>query len=258
MTDGEFRVVIPARMESSRLPGKPLADIGGVPMIIRVARRAQSSRAASVLVATDSEEIASVCREAAVDVQMTSADHASGTDRIAEVAAERAWTDETIVVNVQGDEPLIPPLLIDQVAALLGDDSDAGMATLQTPFDSIEQFHSVNTAKVISDGSGSALYFSRAPVPAWTGDGVPITARRHVGMYAYRCRVLRRIAGSPPCELETAERLEQLRALWLGIRVVVADALERPPHGVDTTDDLERIRILTAREEATDRGESGE
>lgn len=239
-------VLIPARMQASRLPGKPLADIRGRPMILWVADRVRQSGAAEVIVATDSEAIAAACRTAGVAIEMTASEHASGTDRIAEVAARRSWPDDRIVVNVQGDEPLLPPALIDQVADLLAADPAADMATLQTPFVDAEQFVSPHTAKVVSSRSGYALYFSRAPIPAAATDAVPAGARRHVGMYAYRCRSLRLIAGTPPCELEKLERLEQLRALWLGQKIVVADARAEPPHGVDTPADLERIRLLAA------------
>jgi len=240
----DFVVVIPARMESSRLPGKPLVDICGRPMVLWVVNQAQCSNATEVIVATDSRRIAEACRSSGVDVEMTSAGHASGTDRIAEVARKRGWHQDRIVVNGQGDEPLLPPKLIDQVAELLERDPEADIATLQTPFLDADEFSSSNTAKVISDGQGNALYFSRAPIPTAVEGRVPALARRHVGMYAYRLLSLQALAAAEPCELEQLERLEQLRALWLGQRIVVADALAAPAHGVDTPADLERIRAL--------------
>jgi len=233
-------------MESSRLPGKPLADIAGRPMLLWVVERARQSAAAEVIVATDSDRIVEVCDGAGVPVARTAASHRSGTDRIAEVATLRGWSSDLIVVNVQGDEPLIPPPVIDQVARTLAADAGADIATLQTPFADRVQFESPNTAKVITDGRGRALYFSRAPVPAGPGDGVPPAARRHIGIYAYRCGSLLELAAAPPCRLEEIERLEQLRALWIGQRIVVADAVEAPPHGVDTPADLEAIRRLAA------------
>ena len=246
MPSNDFVVVIPARMESTRLPGKPLADIAGRPMLLWVVERASSSAAAEVIVATDSDEIAQTCLAAGVTVELTDRAHASGTDRIAEVARRRRWDDRRIIVNVQGDEPLIPPALIDQVAALLTEEPTANIATLQTPVSDQAQFVSRNTAKVISDAAGNALYFSRAPIPVSTDDRVPQAARRHVGMYAYRCGSLLQLAATPPCEIEKLERLEQLRALWLGHRIVVADAVTAPAHGVDTPEDLERIRARAA------------
>ena len=239
----DFVAVIPARMESSRLPGKPLADICGRPMVLWVADRARLSRASEVVVATDSEEIAAACEAAGVSVEMTSKDHASGTDRIAELAVRRGWSDEHIIVNVQGDEPLLPPVLIDQVADLLAGRPDADIATLQAPIDGPTLFLSPDTAKVISNDAGEAIYFSRAPIPAG-GEGVPDCARRHIGMYAYRCSSLRALAAAPRCEIEKRERLEQLRALWLGQTIIVADAQSAPAQGVDTPADLDQIREL--------------
>jgi 3-deoxy-manno-octulosonate cytidylyltransferase (CMP-KDO synthetase) len=243
----EFVVVIPVRMESSRLPGKPLAEIGGKPMVSWVVAQARRSSAGEVVVATDSERIADACATDGIDVAMTSASHASGTDRIAEVARSRGWPSERIVVNVQGDEPLLPPVLIDQVALLLEQDAGADIATLQTPFADATQYRSTHTAKVIADRRGNALYFSRAAIPHDAADGAPAIARRHVGIYAYRCQSLLELAAAAPCELERQERLEQLRALWLGQRIVVADACAVPAHGVDTPGDLEKIRTVAGR-----------
>jgi 3-deoxy-manno-octulosonate cytidylyltransferase (CMP-KDO synthetase) len=239
-----FKVVIPARYDSVRLPGKPLADIHGKPMIVWAYEAACRSGAAEVIVATDDERIAAACRKARARVELTAPHHASGTDRAAELAKRLAWADDDIIVNVQGDEPLLPPRLIDQVAGLLEADSAAGVATLVTVVRDEREFHDANVVKVVVDGIGSALYFSRAPIPYPRDGGVPAGARRHVGIYGYRARSLKAIAEARPCTLETTERLEQLRVLWLGIRIIVADAVEIPPRGVDTAEDLAEARRL--------------
>lgn len=241
----DFIAVIPARFGSSRLPGKPLADIAGRPMIAWVYERAQQSGASDVLVATDDERIAAACREFGAVVELTSASHESGTDRIAEVAERLEWADDRIVVNVQGDEPLLPPALISQVAALLDQDPDAGVGTLVTPVRSRDEWQDPNMARVIVDRNGRALYFSRAPIP-WPRDGGTPPALRHIGLYAYRVDALKQLAATSPCELERVERLEQLRALWLGMKIVVAEACEVPPRGVDTEADLDAVRELLA------------
>jgi 3-deoxy-manno-octulosonate cytidylyltransferase (CMP-KDO synthetase) len=249
-----FHVVIPARYASTRLPGKPLLDIGGVPMIQRVVAQACASSAAEVLVATDDERIAAVVsdprspgRRIAV---MTDAELPSGTDRVAVVAGIRGWADDTIVVNVQGDEPFLPPRLIEQAADLLARDSAAGIATLSAPVGSLHEFLDPNVVKVVSARDGAALYFSRAPIP-WTRDGASGGlasqtefggAQRHVGIYAYRVGALRRITRLPPSDLELRERLEQLRALQNGVRIVVGACIELPAPGVDTEADLRRAR----------------
>lgn len=236
-----FVVVIPVRLESQRLPGKPLADIIGKTMIERVYEQAKKSNAAEVIVATDSADIETDCRRFAARVEMTSKDHASGTDRIAEVAERLGWPEDQIVINVQGDEPLIPPALIDQVAGLLEADSDAGMATLMTPLTDEAEYLDPNMAKVVADQSGAAIYFSRAPIPASRDGKAPADARRHIGLYGYRVGCLSRLAAASVAPPERTERLEQLRALWLGQRIVIADAVELPPRGVDTERDLEFI-----------------
>ena len=241
----DFIAVIPARFGSSRLPGKPLADIAGRPMIAWVYERAQQSGASDVLVATDDERIATACREFGAAVELTSASHESGTDRIAEVAERLGWADDRIVVNVQGDEPLLPPALISQVAVLLGQDPAAGVATLVTPVRSRDEWQDPNMARVIVDRNGRALYFSRAPIP-WPRDGGTPPALRHIGLYAYRVDALKQLAATSPCELERVERLEQLRALWLGMKIVVSEACEVPPRGVDTEADLDAVRELLA------------
>jgi len=240
-----FFVVIPARYESVRLPGKPLADINGRPMIAWVYERACESGAAETIVATDDERIAEVCTGLGAPVEMTRTEHCTGTDRIAEVAERRGWNDEQIVVNVQGDEPLIPPALIAQVAHLAERDRAAAIATLMTPINSIEDRENTNFAKVIVDSADRALYFSRAPIP-WPREGGLPTSYRHIGLYAYRVRALREITAAGPCELEQIERLEQLRALWLGLGIAVAQAVEPPPAGVDTEEDLAAVRAYLA------------
>jgi 3-deoxy-manno-octulosonate cytidylyltransferase (CMP-KDO synthetase) len=250
-----FKVVIPARYASTRLPAKPLLDIGGRPMIQWVIASALRSKADEVLVATDDERIAS----AAVDPRqpqhslavMTRADHQSGTDRIAEVAQLRHWEAQTIVVNVQGDEPQLPHLLIDQVAGLLAGDPAADIATLCVPIASLSEYLNPNIVKVVAAQDGMALYFSRAPIP-WHRDGAPDLAsqtnfqgsRRHLGIYAYRVAALRRVTALPPGQWELIEKLEQLRALQAGMRIVVADAAETTGVGVDTQEDLQRVRSL--------------
>ena len=251
-----FKVVIPARYASTRLPAKPLLDIGGRPMIQWVIASALRSKANEVLVATDDERIAS----AAVDPRqpqhslavMTRAEHQSGTDRIAEVAQLRNWDAHTIVVNVQGDEPQLPHLLIDQVAGLLAGNPSADIATLCVPIASLSEYLNPNVVKVVTAQDGMALYFSRAPIP-WHRDGAAQDlasqtnfqgSRRHLGIYAYTVAALRRVTALPPGQLELMEKLEQLRALQAGMRIVVADAAGAAGVGVDTQDDLQHVRSL--------------
>ncbi|MEM9385790.1 MAG: 3-deoxy-manno-octulosonate cytidylyltransferase [Pseudomonadota bacterium] len=240
-----FRIVIPARHASVRLPGKALLDIAGEPLVVRVMRRAQRAGARQVLVATDHAEIAKAVRAAGGDVQMTDVAHQSGTDRIAEVARARAWPEDEVVVNVQGDEPLIPPAVIGQCAALLAEDAGADLATLAWPIETTDELASDDVVKVVCDQKGDAMYFSRASIP-FDREGVPAPgtplALRHIGLYAYRVRSLLRLAGVPAPVLEQRERLEQLRALWLGMRIRVALAEELPPRGVDTAQDLALVR----------------
>jgi 3-deoxy-manno-octulosonate cytidylyltransferase (CMP-KDO synthetase) len=247
-----FRVVIPARHASTRLPGKPLLALAGEPMILHVHRLALRSGAAEVIVATDDERIRSACQAAGAAVEMTAQRHASGTDRIAEVALRRAWADDDIVVNVQGDEPLLPPALIAQAAALLAASPAASIATLATPIMRESDYLDPNVVKVVARPDGMALYFSRAPVP-WDRDGSgsePASrerhrgARRHLGIYAYRVAALRLLAAAPEAALERRERLEQLRALAMGLAIAVADAVELPGPGVDTKEDLARVEAL--------------
>lgn len=248
-----FKVVIPARYASSRLPAKPLLDIGGRPMLQWVIDAASRSGAEEVLVATDDARIAAIAidphtkRSLAV---MTRKDHQSGTDRIAEVAEQRGWGARTIVVNVQGDEPQLPPALVRQVAALLDSHADADMATLCTPITSLHQFLEPNAVKVVTAHDGAALYFSRAPIP-WERDGATeglmsqtsfAGALRHLGIYAYRVDALRKLTSTPPSSYEITEKLEQLRALQMGMKLMVGVAVEDPPVGVDTEADLDRVR----------------
>jgi 3-deoxy-manno-octulosonate cytidylyltransferase (CMP-KDO synthetase) len=247
-----FTVVIPARYASTRLPGKPLQDIAGKPMIQHVWEQARRSTAQRVVVATDDARIVEACQAFGAEVLATRVDHNSGTDRLAEVASQLGLPADAIVVNVQGDEPLIPPAIIDQVAANLAAHPEAGIATLAEPIRDVQALFNPNVVKVAADLDGLALTFSRAPLP-WARDafaasrdqlpaGVPY--RRHIGIYAYRAGFLHDFVAWGPCWLENTECLEQLRALWHGVRIHVADALEAPPAGVDTPEDLERVRRL--------------
>jgi 3-deoxy-manno-octulosonate cytidylyltransferase (CMP-KDO synthetase) len=246
----EFSVVIPARYASTRLPGKPLLELDGAPMVVHVARRARASGAAEVLVATDHRGIAEAVREHGFEAILTEADHPSGTDRIAEVAARRRWPDARIVVNVQGDEPLIDPALIASVAAKLAQDSEAAIATVCCPLTDASEFGNPNVVKVVLDRAGRALYFSRASIPfprdafRQTRVTLPsdLPAYRHIGLYAYRCAFLQAYAQLAPSPLEGFEALEQLRALWHGYRIVVTIAEHAPIAGVDTPEDLARVR----------------
>ncbi|MEK1943092.1 MAG: 3-deoxy-manno-octulosonate cytidylyltransferase [Pseudomonas sp.] len=247
-----FTVVIPARFASTRLPGKPLQDICGKPMIQHVWEQAKKSSAQRVVVATDDARIVEACKGFGAEVVLTRVDHNSGTDRLAEVASALGLAGDAIVVNVQGDEPLIPPAVIDQVAANLAEHTEAAMATLAEPIDDVTALFNPNVVKVVTDKNGLALTFSRAPLP-WARDsfaqsreqlpaGVPY--RRHIGIYAYRAAFLHNFVSWGPCWLEDTECLEQLRALYHGERIHVADALEAPQAGVDTQEDLERVRRL--------------
>ncbi|TDG13993.1 3-deoxy-manno-octulosonate cytidylyltransferase [Seongchinamella unica] len=244
-----FAVVIPARYGSTRLPGKPLLDIVGKPMIQRVWEQALGAGASQVVVATDDSRIQQVAQDFGAEVCMTSPDHPSGTDRLQEVAALRGWDDEQIVVNVQGDEPLIPPALIGQVAANLAANPAAAIATLSEPVRGLEELRNPNAVKVVADARGMALYFSRATIPwpreAFADPTVDMPAGdwyRHIGIYAYRAGFLHRYVGWAPAPLEQLEQLEQLRALYHGERIHVAPACEAVPAGVDTAEDLEAVR----------------
>jgi len=245
----DFLVVIPARLGSTRLPRKPLADIGGKPMIIRVAERAQQSLAQSVVVATDSHEIQAACDEHRIECLLTSADHPTGTDRIAEVAQLLKLPSDTLIVNVQGDEPLIPPELINQVASTLAEHEQCAISTVAVPINDIAEINNPNVVKVVLNRFGEALYFSRASIPfARDPQGNQKTGHlRHLGIYAYRADFLQAYTQLDPAPHEQVEALEQLRALWNGYRIAVHTASEAPPAGVDTPDDLERVRQILAR-----------
>ncbi len=247
----DFVVVIPSRYASVRLPGKPLVEINGRPMIEHVYERAVESRAAEVVIATDDTRIADAAETFGATVCLTGAHHASGTERIAEVADIMDWPDERIVVNLQGDEPTMPPQLVDQCADLLEDDA-ADIATLASPFEALEDFRNPNCVKVLRDVNGHAIYFSRATIPFPRDAGSETTAAaaalQHHGIYAYRCGVLRRLVVEQPSELELVEHLEQLRALALGMTIAVGIPSMRPGIGVDTPDDIARVAAeLTAR-----------
>lgn len=248
-----FKVVIPARYESTRFPGKPLTRIGGEPMIRHVWQRAVDSGAESVVIATDDHSIRTHCEQFDARVCMTSPDAASGTDRVAEVVDQLGWADEDVVVNLQGDEPLMPVSAVRDVAEQLLNEASADIGTLCWPIESTRELLDPNIVKVVVARSGSALYFSRAPIP-WDRDkpvtrdpetaAVPRAVYRHIGLYAYRAGVLGRLAREPRCELEEIEQLEQLRALWMGLRIQVRQADEMPGPGVDTPEDVARVEAL--------------
>jgi 3-deoxy-manno-octulosonate cytidylyltransferase (CMP-KDO synthetase) len=249
-----YRVVVPARYGSTRLPGKALLALAGKPLIQWVYERARRSGAQQVIVATDDERIARAARDFGAEVRMTASTHASGTDRIAEVARGEQWGDADIVVNVQGDEPLMPEALIDQVAAALAERPGTDIATLAAPLASAAALLDPNVVKVVCDLQQRALYFSRAPIP-WSREraaaGVasqvsPAGARRHLGIYAYRVAALQRLAALPPSALEMLEQLEQLRALEHGMDIRVADALVAPGPDVNTAADLAAVEALLA------------
>jgi len=242
----EFLVVIPARLGSTRLPRKPLADIGGKPMVIHVAERAQQSNAQSVVIAADSSEIQATCNEYGIECLLTSPDHPTGTDRIAEVAQQLKLSADTLVVNVQGDEPLIPPELINQVAQTLADHALCSISTVAVPITDASEISNPNVVKVILNKAGEALYFSRASIPFVRDPETAgnVTHLRHLGVYAYRADFLQAYSRLEPAPPEQVEALEQLRALWNGFRIVVYTASEAPPAGVDTAEDLERVRRI--------------
>ena len=246
-----FTVLVPARLASSRLPRKPLADIGGLPMVVRVARRAALSAASRVVVAADDIEIVQACERHGVAALLTRADHPTGSDRLAEACTLLGLDGDALVVNVQGDEPLIEPALIDACAALLRERTDCVMGTAAHAVASAAEYANPNVVKVVLDAAGRALYFSRAPIPFWR-DAMPALALpspaplRHIGLYAYRAAFLRRFPALPPCPLEATEALEQLRVLWHGERIAVHVSAHRPGPGVDTPEDLGRVRALFA------------
>lgn len=239
----DFKIVIPARYASSRFPGKPLAMLAGQPMLWHAWQRAIETACDEIVVTTDDERIRDVATEFGADVAMTSKDCESGTDRIAEVAQQRGWSDETIIVNLQGDEPLTPPKVIEQVAYNLSQHQQAGIATLCSAITRRGDFHNANIVKVLFDHEGLALYFSRAPIP-WPRDcedGLPVNAFRHIGLYAYRAEFLKHWLTMGHSSLENTEKLEQLRAMQSGVRIHVAEACRVPPHGVDTPEQLAEL-----------------
>jgi 3-deoxy-manno-octulosonate cytidylyltransferase (CMP-KDO synthetase) len=250
-----FVAIVPARLASTRLPGKPLADLCGTPMVVRVAQRAAASGAQRVVVAADSDETIAACRAHGIEALRTAPDHPTGTDRLAEAAALLQLAPQTIVVNVQGDEPLIPPPVIAAVAALLDRRADCAIATAAHALHDAAEFFSPNVVKVVTDAEGRALLFSRAPIPwsrdafASARDALPgsLPALRHVGLYAYRAAFLQRYPRLPRAPIEEHESLEQLRALWHGERIAVL-TLDAPlPPGVDTPEDLALVRGLISR-----------
>lgn len=246
--NSDFHILIPARLDSTRLPRKALAELAGVPLVVHTLRQAQAIGAASVHVATDSEQIAEVVRQAGGQVLMTSSEHRSGTDRLAEAAAMLGLADEAIVVNLQGDEPSMPAACLIQVASLLAGDSQARMATLWQAVDDEAQWRDPNVVKLLTDSNGRALYFSRAAIPHCRDGGWPQTqALRHVGLYAYRAEALRAWQQLPPSKLEQLESLEQLRALGAGWVIAAAAAVAAIPVGIDTPEDLDRMRAELAR-----------
>ena len=247
-----FTVVIPARLASSRLPDKPLADIGGLPMVVRVAKRALQSQAAQVVVAADDDSIISACTAHGIQALLTRKDHVSGSDRLAEACQLLGLSADAVVVNVQGDEPLIPPQLINDVARVLAERPEASMSTAAHPIGFLEEFTNPNVVKVVMDARQMALYFSRAPIPWWR-DGqsasgfkaLPSPAPlRHIGIYGYRAGFLALFPTLPPAPVESMESLEQLRALWHGHRIAVHVTDQAPGPGVDTPEDLARVRAM--------------
>ena len=245
----KFTVIIPARLASTRLPNKPLADLGGKPMVVRVAERARASGAARIVVATDHPDIMDACAAHGVEACMTRADHPSGTDRIAEVARALGLADDEVVVNLQGDEPLIDPALLAACAARIG--ADVPMATCAHPLDAVDEVFNPNVVKVVLDKAGRALYFSRATIP-WHRDAFAASTAtlppgyaplRHIGLYAYRNAFLQAYPGLEPAPLEQVEALEQLRVLWHGYPIAVHITASAPPAGVDTPADLARVQL---------------
>lgn len=244
-----FVAIIPARFGSSRLPGKPLADINGKPMVVHVMERALESGAKRVIVATDHPDVVAAVESAGGEVCLTRPDHQSGTERLAEVIELCQFADDEIIVNVQGDEPLIPPVIVRQVAENLAN-SEAGMATLAVPIETAEEAFNPNAVKVVRDAKGYALYFSRATIP-WERERFAVSKEtvgnvflRHIGIYAYRAGFIRQYVKWEPTALEHVELLEQLRVLWYGEKIHVDVAKAIPAVGVDTVEDLERVRVI--------------
>ena len=255
-----YTVLIPARLSSTRLPGKPLADIAGLPMVVRVAQRAAVAGAARCVVAADDESIVAACAEHGVQAILTRKDHPSGSDRLAEACAQLGLSGDDVVVNVQGDEPLIDPKLIEAVAQLLLARPEASMGTAAHPIETLADYRNPNVVKVVCDAKGLASYFSRAPIPfsrdhgdeAWWYTAAPkaghtgFTPLRHIGIYSYKAGFLREFPQLAPAPTEAMEQLEQLRALWHGHRIAVHITPDAPGAGVDTPEDLERVRAVFA------------
>ncbi len=254
-----FIAIIPARLASSRLPGKALAEIGGKPMVVHVAELARASGAQQTLIATDSSRIAEAVHAYGFEAVMTSAEHTSGTDRLAEVVERSTWPDNTLIVNVQGDEPLLQPALLGEVAAHLAKHDECAIATAAYPISQVADLFNPNIVKVVLDAHGRALYFSRAPIP-WARDAYQsfpenlskialpsYPVYHHIGLYAYRAGFLRRFTQLPRSPLEETEALEQLRALWHGERIAVLVTAQAPAAGVDTLADLTRVRAILTR-----------
>ena len=253
-----FIVLIPARLGSSRLPDKPLADIAGLPMVVRVAQQARSSRADRVVVAADHPSIVAACKAHGIHALLTRADHPSGSDRLAEACIQLGLADDAIVVNVQGDEPLIDPSLIDAVAETLAANPDAPMSTAVHAIDDPADFVNPNVVKAVLDAKGFAMYFSRAPIPWWRdgagqgGQKSQVTTSalptppplRHIGIYGYRAGFVKRFPSLPPAPIEAIEALEQLRVLWHGYRIAVHVSQQAPGPGVDTPEDLQCVRAI--------------
>ena len=251
-----FHIVIPARYGSTRLPGKALLDIAGHPMVWWAWQRALASSAASVVVATDHDDIASIMRECGADVAMTNASHPSGTDRLAEVVDQRGWSDDEVVVNLQGDEPLMPVENLEQVARELGENPAASIATLAETITDVQAFRDPSVVKVVASAAGNAMYFSRAPIPyprdigdaALEAKILELGLMRHVGLYDYRCGFLRAFVSWEQAPMERVEALEQLRALHHGAQIRVAEAAQPVPAGVDTQKDLDHVRRLLSEQ----------
>ncbi len=244
-----FIVVIPARLASTRLPRKPLADIGGAPMIVRVAQQAQKSQAARVIVATDSDEVLDICKQYQIETLKTRATHLTGTDRLSEVVDILQLPDDAMLVNVQGDEPFIPPELINLVAKALQDSPSAAIATVGVALSHEADIQNPNIVKIVHNRLGEALYFSRAAIPFLRDPGSAVNPMqrlvpclRHIGLYAYQSHFLRAFTSLSPVPIELAESLEQLRALWYGYKIQIVTSHEAPPAGVDTPEDLYRAQ----------------
>ena len=250
-----FTVLIPARLASTRLPNKPLADLAGKPMVVRVAERAQQSGAKQVVVATDSADVLQACVQHGVQAVLTRADHPSGSDRLAEACTLLGLTDDELVVNVQGDEPVIAPQLINAVAQLLVQHPEAAMSTAAHPITELSEFRNPNVVKVTTDRQGLALSFSRAPMPWWRDGSLDGAAQlpsdppalRHIGIYGYRVAFLRAFPRMEQAPIERCESLEQMRALWHGHRIAVHQSLDAPGAGVDTPEDLARMQAVFAQ-----------